>query len=136
MGVRNRRCWQLAKSGGTEEGGTAEHDELLRLMEADFAALAHFQAVGAATESTFPWGPEVREMDPEATLKATTAQAEAAENTTVRALYHLDGAGVLFSTFSTFFFYLFTLFFFFFFGLQLWRTLNQCFRIRFFLFMS
>lgn len=53
-------------------------------MEKDFSALAHFQAVGAATESTFPWGPQVKEMDPDATVKATTAQIEAAENTTVR----------------------------------------------------
>lgn len=107
---RGRRCWQLAKSGANEEGGSAEHDELLRLMEADFAALAHFQAVGAATESTFPWGPEVREMDPEATLKATTAQAEASENTTV---WHMceDSTGggvsqlfVLFSAISSKFF--------------------------------
>jgi hypothetical protein len=78
-----RRCWQLIKSGQTDDAIAAEHDELLRLMENDFSTLAHFQAVGAATESTFPWGPQVKEMDPDATLKATTAQTEAAENTTV-----------------------------------------------------
>ena len=74
------RCWALLKAGNTADDIMARHDGLLHAMQCDFGTLARLHAVGAAAETAFAGGADVKDMSPAATADALAGEGEAGES--------------------------------------------------------